>query len=348
MPALTGLRVLDLSRLLPGPFATMVLADLGATVDKVEDPAGGDYLRLMPPQVDGMCAAFWALNRGKRSLVLDLKSEAGRAAFLDLVPTYDVLVESFRPGVMDKLGLGYGALSARSPGLIFASLSGYGATGPLTKRAGHDLNYLARSGVLGLTGPEATKGPPQLPGVQIADIGGGALFAVVGILAALEERRRTGRGQFLDISLAEGAVSFGLFGLMGALAGLSGARGDDVLTGGIAPYNTYVSKDGVPVTVAALEPKFWMAFCQATGLEPDLEALAPGPHQAKLKQRVAETVAARTADEWRAFGESHDCCVEVVVAPEALPSDPLHAERHAFARTDGAELLQPLTPVSPR
>ena len=231
----TGLKVLDLSRLLPGPFATMVLADLGATVDKVEDAGGGDYMRVMPPLVDGMNASFHALNRGKRSLVLDLKNPAGRDALLRLVPSYDVLVESFRPGVMAKLGLAESTLRAIHPGLIYCSVSGYGADGPLAKRAGHDLNFVARGGGLGLTGP--SDGPPQVSGVQVADIGG-SLFAVIGVLAALEERRQTGKGRFVDIALAESTVSFGLYGIMNAVAGMASPRGDDPLTGGIAPYNT--------------------------------------------------------------------------------------------------------------
>ncbi|MER2562414.1 MAG: CoA transferase, partial [Myxococcaceae bacterium] len=196
---LAGLKVLDLSRLLPGPYATLVLADLGATVDKLEEPQGGDYTRHMPPMKDDTSALFLGLNRNKRSFTLDLKSPDGVAALKRLVKHYDVLVESFRPGVMDKLGVGWESLSKEHPTLIYCSISGYGATGPDRLKAGHDLNYIARSGVLAYGGVK--QGAPAMPGVQVADIGGGSLFALVGILAALHERQRTGVGRFVDISM---------------------------------------------------------------------------------------------------------------------------------------------------
>src|SRR5690606_18322213 len=201
--SLEGIKVLDLSRLLPAPFCTMILRDLGAQVDKLEDTGLGDGARPTYPLTDdGMGAMFHWLNRGKRSIVLDLKSEAGRAAFLKLIPKYDVLVESNRTGVMDRLGLGYETLKQHNPGLIYCAITGYGQDGPLKDRAGHDLNYVSRGGVLGLTGPVG--GPPQTPGVQVADIGGG-LFGAIGILAALQYRGRTGEGRFVDISMTEAA-----------------------------------------------------------------------------------------------------------------------------------------------
>ncbi len=340
---LEGIAVLDLTRLLPGAFATQVLADLGARVDKVEDPAGGDYMRVMPPAVGGMNATFHALNRGKRSLVLDLKKAEGQAALLRLVTKYDVLVESFRPGVMERLGLGWDRLSGANPRLVGCAITGYGQTGPLAKRAGHDLNYLARAGVLGLTGPEDR--PPQVSGVQIADMGGGGLFAAVGILAALEERHRTGRGRFVDVSMCEGALAFATFGITAELGGMPAPRGAGVLSGGIAPYGTYATKDGEAVSLAALEPKFWVAFCQGVGLEPDMTALAPGPHQAEWKRKVAGAIAERTRDEWAAFAEATDCCLEPVLDPEELASDPQHAARAMFLEgPDG--LPMPRTPIA--
>lgn len=346
---LEGVRVLDLSRLLPGPYASMVLADLGAQVDKVEDARGGDYLRVTPPQADdGMATAFHIVNRGKRSVVLDLKNPAGRDALLRLVPKYDVVLESFRPGVMERLGLGYETLREAHPGLVYCAISGYGKDGPLQNRAGHDLNYLARAGVLSFTGPEGS--PPQVPGVQIADIGGGALFAVIGILAALHERERSGEGRFVDISMCEGALAFTVFGLSQRLGGFDFPRGGDVLMGGIAPYNTYATKDGKAVALGALEPKFWSAFCTGVGIDNDFAAQVPGEHQAEWKAKLAEVFAGKTRDEWAELAAEWDCCLEPVLGAEELAADPQHAARGVFVMRPtggGGELALPRTPVAP-
>ena len=203
--ALQGVRVLDMSRLLPGPFLTMVLADLGADVVKIEDPQAGDYMRRAPPQKGGMSGRYLAVNRGKRSVVLDLKSAAGREAMLRMASHADVVVESFRPGVLGKLGVGYAALNARNPGIILCAVSGFGQTGPYTHRAGHDLGYLAIAGVLAMGGQAG--GAPMMPGVQIADLAGGALWGATAILGALVRRHRTGTGAHLDISMTEGALA---------------------------------------------------------------------------------------------------------------------------------------------
>jgi alpha-methylacyl-CoA racemase len=342
---LTGLRVLDLSRLIPGPFASMVLADLGASVDKVEDAGGGDYLRFMPPHVDGQSPAFAMMNRGKRSLVLDLKKPAARAAFLRILPKYDVLLETFRPGVMDRLGLGYAELRKLHPGLVYCAITGYGQTGPMALRAGHDIDYLARAGVLGLTGP--ADGPPQIPGVQMADVGGGALYGVVGILAALSARAITGRGRFVDVSMCEGAMSFGAFGLMNAFGGDVRATGP--LAGGIAPFGTYATKDDRAVALAALEPKFWIAFTTAVGLEPDMSALAPGDHQPEWKRKVAAIFLGKTLEEWIAFSQKVDCCLEPILTPEEVSRDPQHRARGVIvdvALRDGTMLAQIKTPIA--
>ncbi|HEY6037752.1 MAG TPA: CoA transferase, partial [Kofleriaceae bacterium] len=203
--ALKSIRVLDLSRLLPGPFLTMVLADMGADVVKIEDPKLGDYLRAFPPAKGGMAGRFLAVNRGKRSCALDLKDARQRDTFLAMVEKADVIVESFRPGVMAKLGLDYATLAARNPGIVVCSISGYGQTGPYTHRAGHDLDYIALAGVLAMTGP--AQASPQMPGVQIADLAGGALWGATAILGALVGRYRTGKGAHLDISMTEGALA---------------------------------------------------------------------------------------------------------------------------------------------
>ena len=335
------MRILDLSRLLPGPFATMILADLGATVDKVEDPRGGDYMRFMPPKgKDGTNPVFTMLNRGKRSVVLDLKKDEGREALKMLVAQADVLVESFRPGVLQRLGLGYDELRTINPRLIYCAITGYGQDGPLVDRAGHDLNYLARAGVLGFTGP--AEGEPQVPGVQIADIGGGALYAVIGILAALQERERTGEGRMVDISMCEGALSFAAFGIGLRAGGMRFPRGKDLLMGGIAPYGTYRTEDDRFVSLASLEPKFWNAFCQGVGIEARMEALTPGPHQAEIRAQLEGIFAERTRDEWAAFAAEHDCCLEPVLDASELEADPQHAARGVFA----AGLSSPRTPVA--
>lgn len=347
MRPLGGVRILDLSRLIPGPFATLVLADLGASVDKLEDPGGGDYFRLVPPQLDGTSAGFHALNRGKRSIILDLKSPVGRDAFRRLVRSYDVLFDQFRPGVLARLGLGHDELRADNPRLIVCALTGYGLTGELSQRAGHDLTYLARSGLLGLQGPAGAA--PQVPAFQVADIGGG-LWSVIAIQAALAERERTGQGTVLDIAMTDGALGFASMAVAGALAEAPPVRGDDTLSGGIAPYATYLSKDGCPIALAALEPKFWLSFCAAVGLEADLEALVPGPHQVAQKQRVTAVMSARTRREWVAFAREHDCCVEAVVAPAELAHDTHLASRALFieATSEAGPIPQFRTPVTPR
>ncbi|MCC7536555.1 MAG: CoA transferase [Deltaproteobacteria bacterium] len=343
---LRGIRVLDLTRLIPGPFATLLLADLGARVDKIEDPGAGDYLRPMPPQVGGMSATFVTLNRGKRSAVIDLKKAEGVALFRRLAARTDVIVESFRPGVMDKLGLGYDVLRADNPRLVYAALTGYGQDGPLSKRAGHDLNYLSRAGVLGMQGPNG--GPPQVPGVQMADVGGG-LWCAMGILAALYARERTGVGRFVDVAMTDGAMPFGAFGFGPVLAsGSSAPRGGDPLSGGIAPYATYRTADGRHVSLAALEPKFWIAFCQATGIEIDLGALVPGDHQPKLREQVAGVIGGKTRDEWEAFAVEHDCCLEPVLEPHELLADAHAKARGVLVRgpaPNGTEMLQLSTPL---
>lgn len=346
MSALQGVRVLDLSRLLPGPFATMVLADLGATVDKIEDPHGGDYLRHVPPLVGGASGAFHVLNRGKRSAVLDLKRPEGRELLLRMLGSYDVLIEQFRPGVLDRLGLGHATLRERFPRLVICALTGYGQTGPLADRAGHDLNYLARAGVLGFQGPPDQA--PQVPGFQLADVSG-ALWSVIAILGALRERDRSGHGAVLDVAMADGVLGFASFALGALAAGESQARGQSPLSGAIAPYGSYLSSDGQPVTLAALEPKFWTSFCRGAGIELDMTALLPGPHQDDWRRRLTTLFASRTRDEWAAFGAAHDCCVEPALRPDELRADPHLAARRLFFDLDlaGQKVTHFRTPVSP-
>ena len=342
MLPLNGLKVLDLSRLLPGPYATLVLADLGASVDKVEDPNGGDYIRQMPPFRGEQSALFIALNRNKRSVTLDLKSPEGKAAFLSLVPKYDVLVESFRPGVMDKLGLGYQTLSKLHPSLIYCSISGFGATGPDRLMAGHDIGYIARAGVLGYGG---TKSAPAVPGVQIGDVGGGSLFALVGILAALHEKQRTGKGRFVDVSMTDGSLAFLHMHLGARLAqgdeGRPLSRGSETLNGGYPCYGAYPCQDGKWLAVGSLEPKFFSALCEALG-RPDLTdgGYDTGARGTEVRAELVKIFSTRTRDEWAAFLKPKDVCVEPVWEGDEVLADPQLNSRGMFLEHDGVKYLK--------
>jgi len=339
--ALEGITVLDLSRLLPGPFLTMVLADMGADVIKVEDPRVGDYLRAFPPAKGGIGGRYLAVNRGKRSLALDLKQAAARAAFLRLVDGADVVVESFRPGVMAKLGLSYDVLAARNPRLVMCSISGFGQTGPYVERAGHDLNYIALAGVLAMGG--AADGAPAMPGVQIADLAGGALWAATAILGALVGRYRTGRGAHLDISMTEGALSLLTAELGNQDCGARPTRGTETLNGGLAGYSIYATSDGRYLAVAALEPKFWIALNTALGRKPDVSEIVGNPAaQARTRAELAALFASKTAAEWDALLAQHDCCVEVVTELGELASHPLHVAREVFFSMDGGDGVGPI------
>jgi crotonobetainyl-CoA:carnitine CoA-transferase CaiB-like acyl-CoA transferase len=339
--ALTGVRVLDLSRLLPGPFLTMILADMGADVVKLEDPRVGDYARAFPPMKGGVSGRYLAVNRGKRSAALDLKQPAARDVFLTMVEQADVVVESFRPGVIDKLGVGYAALAARNPKIIVCSLSGFGQTGPDVERAGHDLGYAALAGVLAMGGDAG--GAPAVPGVQIADLAGGALWGATAILGALVGRHRTGRGAHLDISMCEGALAL-LAGELGNQdCGAAPTRGAEALNGGLACYSIYATADGRYLAVAALEPKFWTALNAAHGRPCNLaEVLGDPAAQAALRAELAAMFATKTAAEWDAVLQRHDCCVEIVTELAELPAHPLHVAREVFFTLDGGPGVGPI------
>jgi len=327
---LAGVRVLDLSRLLPGGFCSLLLADYGADVLKVEDTAMGDYIRWAPPYVEGAepsarSALFLALNRNKRSIRIDLKQEDGRAVLLDLVREHDVLLESFRPGVLDRLGVGYEALREANPRLVICAITGYGQDGPLRDRAGHDMNYLGLVGLLGLTGER--DGPPVQPAGQIADLGGGALMAAFGILAALRDAERTGEGQVVDVAMADAARQLA--------DGEVPARGALELAGGLVCYRPYATAAGGWVTLGALEPKFWAAWCRGVGREDLIEQQFARPGS-EVHRAVEQIFAARTRAEWEAFAAAHECCLEPVLdLDEALSSE------HARAREMVVGLDQP-------
>jgi crotonobetainyl-CoA:carnitine CoA-transferase CaiB-like acyl-CoA transferase len=335
---LEGVRVLDLSRLLPGGFCSMLLADFGAEVLKVEDTGMGDYVRWAPPYYEGAddsakSAYYLALNRGKRSIRVNLKEERGREVLLRLARDHDVLLESFRPGVLDRLGVGYERLREENPGLVYCAITGYGQDGPLRDRSGHDMNYLGLIGLLGLTGERG--GPPVQSAGQIADIGGGALMAAFGILAALRERDRSGEGQLVDVSMSDGALSW-----LAMVAARYFAeervpgRGDLELAGSILCYRPYACADGY-VTLGALEPKFWQAWCRGVGRE-DLIEHQFQPPGSEPHAEVERIFLERTREQWREFASRHDCCLEPVLdLDEALDSELVRAREMV------AELEQP-------
>jgi crotonobetainyl-CoA:carnitine CoA-transferase CaiB-like acyl-CoA transferase len=325
---LEGIRVLDLSRLLPGGFCSLLLADFGADVVKVEDTGMGDYVRWAAPYYEGAddsakSAAFLALNRGKRSIRLNLKSDAGRDALLRAVAEADVALESFRPGVLDRLGVGYEAMRAVNPAIVYCAITGYGQEGPLRDRSGHDMNYLGLVGLLGLTGE--ADGPPVQSAGQIADLGGGALMAAFAILAALRERDRSGEGQLVDVSMSDGALSWLAMVAARQLAeDIVARRGGLELAGGLLCYRPYACADGW-VTLGALEPKFWQAWCRGVGRDDLVEHQFDGPGS-PAHAEVEAVFVTRTREEWRAFASEHDCCLEPVLdLDEALRSELVRA-----------------------
>jgi alpha-methylacyl-CoA racemase len=341
---LEGLRVLDLSRLLPGGFCSLMLADFGADVIKVEDTGMGDYVRWTPPFYEGgdesaRGAAFLSLNRGKRSIRVDLKTDAGRDVLLRLARDADVLLESFRPGVMDRLGVGYERLRAENPRLVYCAITGYGQDGPNRDRSGHDMNYLGLGGILGLTGE--ADGPPIQAAGQIADIGGGALMGAIGILMALRERERSGEGQLVDCSMFDGALSW--LALVAATAfagGRAPGRGELPLAGALTCYRPYRCADGY-VTLGALEPKFWAEFCRGVQRE-DLVEHAFDPPGSDTHKAVSEIFLARTRQEWRQFASEHDCCLEPVLDLDEVLESELVAAREMVVRLAQPGVAEPV------
>lgn len=320
MMALEGIRVLDLTRLLPGAFASQMLADLGADVIKIEHPVGGDYNRAFPPMARTESGSFLLLNRNKRSLTLDLKTAAGKDAFRRLAETADVVLEGFRPGVMARLGLSYEALGAINPKLIFCAISGYGQDGPKAQAPGHDMNYLAEAGALQLFGKAGE--PPIVPGLSIADVGGGSMMATTGILAALVARGRTGRGQMIDVSMFDGSIAWlALHAPDWLFAGVEPRGGERRFIGQAPCYNVYRCADGRDVALGIIEDHFWARFCDAVGL-PDLkdEQWPEGEAAVRQKGRLAALFAGDTRDAWVSR-----------LAPADIPFGPVLSMAEAFA-----------------
>jgi alpha-methylacyl-CoA racemase len=318
--ALAGFRVLDFSTLLPGPYATMILADLGAEVVRIESHTRLDPMHRVPPFLDGISAAHAYLNRNKRSLALDLKQAAGIEIVHKLVGEYDIVVEQFRPGVMDRLGLGYEALREINPALIYCSITGYGQDGPYRDRAGHDINYLAISGIAGYTGRQ---GPLPL-GVQVADIGGGSLYAVIAILAAVAHRTRTGEGQHLDVSMTDAAFSWHATAGAAFLAGGKVPEyGAERLNGGTY-YDYYATADSRYFSVGSLEPQFLKEFCEVMG-RPEWVAMAGSAQpqaRAELKRCIADAFLQKPFAEWQKIFAGTDCCVEPVLTLQEAATHP--------------------------
>ncbi|TLD43884.1 MAG: Acetyl-CoA:oxalate CoA-transferase [Accumulibacter sp.] len=338
---LSGVRVLDLTRLLPGPVATLHLADLGADVVKIEDHVAGDYARILGDGPDGVSLFYRCVNRNKRGLRLDLKQAKGKDVFLRLVRDADVVVESFRPGVSDKLGIGYTALRAVNQRLVYCAITGYGQTGPLAMAAGHDLNYIGLAGVLDQIGVDG--GQPAIPNLQVGDLLGGALTAVMGILAALFDAQRSGQGRLVDVAMSEAVLAHNLFPFFALqTAGCVPQRGADQLSGGDAGYGVYATADGRFMAVAPLERKFWDLFCDAVG-RPDWKArhAARGAAAAALRRELAALFASRDQASWSDFFAGIDCCVTPVLRVDEALRHPHFAAREMVVDADGVRQYAP-------
>lgn len=327
---LEGIRVLDLTRLLPGAMCTLHLADMGADVVKVEDPAHGDYGRRLGARRKTTSIRFLAINRNKRSLKLDLKQRLGREAFRRLAGDADVIVESFRPGVVERLGVHYDAVRTANPRIVYCSISGYGQTGPYRDRAGHDINYCGYAGITDQIG--ARGGPPVAPNFQIADLVGGSLCAVMGILAALVDAQRTGLGRFIDVSMTDGALAHALMPLAAhAGSGTTKPRGEDLLSGGLPCYGIYETADGRYMALGALEKKFWEKFCEAVG-RPDLAPRhwVSGEEADAIHAELATIFGEKTQAYWIEHFADIDCCVTPVLNLAQCLHDPQLAARAMF------------------
>ena len=348
MAPLEGIRVLDFSTLLPGPLATLLLAEAGAEVIKIERPGRGDEMRSYAPKFGADSVNFALLNRGKRSIAIDLKDKTAIERLRPLLESADVVVEQFRPGVMDRLGLGYEALSKINPHLIYCAITGYGQHGPRADTAAHDLNYIADAGMLALAA--GGDGAPVPPPALIADIGGGTYPAVINILLALRERDRTGRGCKLDIAMGDNLFTFMYWAMgNGEVAGEWPTPGGDLVTGGSPRYNVYRTRDGKFVAAAPLEQKFWENFCALVDLSPDVRD--DSRDAAKTKRAVAEKIAGKTAAEWRVLFAGKDVCCSIMASVEDAMSDAHFIARGVFAArlaADGRQMTALPVPVAPQ
>ena len=340
---LSDIKVLDFSTLLPGPMATLFLAEAGADVVKVERPGQGDEMRTYVPRWGDTSVNFAMLNRGKKSIALDLKDPRERERLVPLLDGADVIVEQFRPGVMDRLGLGYDHIRARNPDIIYCSITGYGQSGARRDVAGHDLNYIGDTGLLALS--SGLRDRPVVPPALIADIAGGTYPAVVNILLALRERDRSGRPAHLDIAMSDNLFPF-LYWAIGNGVGMGAWPGnaDALVTGGSPRYQIYPTKDGKLLAAAPIEPKFWQAFCAVIGLPPDQRD--DSRDATATRDAVAGIVVSRTAAEWAPLFAEADCCCSIVKTVEEAFADPHFAARGLFAhRIEGGGKSLPALPV---
>ena len=337
MGLLTGLKLLDLSRLLPGPYCSLLLADLGMEVLKVEDPELGDYMRKIGPIRKQDSAYFLAVNRNKKSMTLNLKVEEGKEILYKLTNSYDIVLESFRPGVMDRLGIGYQELKKRNPRVILCSLSGYGQDGPYRERSGHDINYIGLGGILELIGIKDEA--PVIPGVQIADLAAGGMMSAIAILAAVVHRQKSGEGQYLDISMLDGVISWlsmhaGKYFMDEELP----ERGEMLLAGRYACYHVYQTKDGRYMALGALEPKFWESFCEAIGRRDlVLKQFIEGEERLRLIEEIQKIFKTKTQKEWVDFLRNTDACCEPILNLEEVFHHP-----HVLHRQMVTELEHPV------
>ena len=339
---LAGIRVLDLTRLLPGPVCTLHLADLGADVIKIEDTGAGDYARGLGVPAGQVAPVFAAINRNKRGLRLDLKQRAAVEVFLKLARTADVVVESFRPGVVDRLGVGYEACKAVNPRIVYCAISGYGQTGPYRDLAGHDVNYCGYAGFIDQVGPAG--GDPVIPNIQVADILGGAVVPAMGILAALLDAQRSGQGRYVDVAMTEGVLAHNYQALAAmATSGKANPRGADFLSGSEPCYAVYRTADGRHMAVGALEKKFWDRVCEVLE-RPDLK----GGHWEvrsrdadSTKKEVAAIFASCTLAHWIERFAAEDCCVSPVLRLEESVADAQVRARRMVVEDRGAAQFAP-------
>jgi len=326
---LHDIRVLDFSTLLPGPFATLMLAEAGARVIKIERPGSGDEMRSYVPKLGADSTNFHLLNAGKESIEIDLKAKDSFERLRPLIAETDIVVEQFRPGVMDRLGFGYEALRTVNPRLIYCAITGWGQNGPKASVAAHDLNYMAEAGLLGLS--KGSDGAPVVPPVLVADLAAGALPAVINILLALRRRDQAGEGSYLDIAMGENLLPLAYWGLGGGFAAGDWPKGGDALvTGGSPRYQIYRTADDRFLAAAPIEERFWMTFCGLIGLSAELRGSDADPEM--VKRVVGEIIASRTADVWRALFSGHDVCCSIVASLEEAVADEHFAARGTFAR----------------
>jgi len=339
---LAGVRVLDFSTLLPGPLASLLLAEAGAEVTKVERIGTGDEMRGYSPRLDDESAIFCLLNRGKKSLEIDLKEPRAVERLQPLLAQTDILIEQFRPGVMERLGLGYDQLHAAYPRLIYCSITGFGQSGPRAQFAGHDLNYMAISGVLSLTC--GADGAPTLPHAPIADIAGGSYPAVMNVLLALIARDRTGQGSHLDIPMTENLFTLAYWGLAQGYAAASWPQpAGGLVTGNSPRYQIYACAGGGHVAAAPIEERFWRRFCELLDLDPKLRVADADP--AAVTRTVAAIIASRSASHWKSVFEREDVCCCLVSSLQEAVHDQHFRERGLFEYRVGGQSVIPALPI---